>query len=202
MRDKYSCVIFDFGGVISFSQRPGFVGEMGALLGVRTEPLAAAYRRWRAEYDRGTLSGEQYFRRVLAEAGAVDGASRIPELIRLDAESWTSVNGDVLEAVRTLRGRGYRTAVISNMPWDIGLRIRRQWSWLDELFDLVVFSCEVGMVKPEPGIYRRALEDLKLPARECLFVDDSEANVAAAADLGMTAVLFRGLEDLWSALEG
>ena len=139
---------------------------------------------------------------MLAEAGAVDGASRIEDLIRLDAESWTSINADVLEAVRKLRAQGYRTAVISNMPHDIGRYLRRQWRWLEELFEHVVFSCEVGMVKPEGRIYAHTLELLALPARECLFVDDSEANVAAARDAGLAAVLFRGLRDLWSAVGG
>lgn len=200
MKRKYSCVVFDFGGVISHPQRPGFFDELSALLGAPADRLRAAYSRARVEYDRGSLDAEQYWKAFLAETGLADGAARIRQLREIDVAGWTEINEATVEAVRGLRGQGYRTAMISNMPWDIGDYIRGTWSWLDELFDPVIFSCELGIVKPEQGIFARALERLGLPAGECLFVDDSPANVAAAKAMGMSAVHFRSLEDLRGAL--
>ncbi|MGH3418016.1 MAG: HAD-IA family hydrolase, partial [Streptosporangiaceae bacterium] len=57
------------------------------------------------------------------------------------------------------------------------------------LFDAVVISAEVGMRKPEAAIFLLAAEALRLDPRECAFVDDVAANVAAAAACGMTGVL-------------
>jgi putative hydrolase of the HAD superfamily len=72
---KPLCLVFDFGGVISYPQRPGFFDELSSMLGPPADRLRAAYRRPRGEYDRGTLDGVQYWTAVLTEAGAVDGTS-------------------------------------------------------------------------------------------------------------------------------
>jgi putative hydrolase of the HAD superfamily len=197
---KPECVIFDFGGVISYPQRSGYFDELSRMLGPEPARLRAAYRRARGEYDRGTLDGPRYWRGVLQEAGAPDGGARLEELIDFDTASWTLINEQTLEEVRRLRGQGRRTAVLSNMPWEIGLAIRRRCSWLKELFEVVTFSCEIGIIKPEPGIYRHTLERLALDAGDCLFVDDTEHNVAGAREVGLPALHFRQPEDLRRAL--
>ena len=59
---------------------------------------------------------------------------------------------------------------------------------LDEHYDAVVISGEVGLRKPDPAIYLLAAEKLGLPASWCVFVDDVAANLPAAAELGMATV--------------
>ena len=196
-----ACVIFDFGGVISHPQRPQFMAEAAAMAGADVPALRDAYRRHRGEYDRGAFDGHAYWRKVLSEAGPGDPRAGVEELIALDTLSWTAINDRVLDAVRGVGARGYRLAVLSNMPFDIGRYIRREFAWL-ELFEEVTFSCEVGVIKPEPAIYAHALRRLGLAASECLFVDDTEANVAGARAVGLPAVCFRSLADLDAALDG
>jgi glucose-1-phosphatase len=65
-----------------------------------------------------------------------------------------------------------------------------------ELFRAQGVSYQFGDIKPEPGFYRRALDMLGTAADETLFIDDNEANVQGAADTGMQAVRFTGLEKL------
>ena len=72
---------------------------------------------------------------------------------------------------------------------------------LGDLADHVVNSARVGLAKPDPRIYRLAAELAGTPPERCLFVDDGEENVAAAAALGMRAVHFREPADLERALE-
>ncbi len=200
-KGRCSCVIFDFGGVISRPQRPEFMAEAAAKAGTEPEALREAYRRHRGDYDRGALEGPAYWRKVLSEAGSRDPRAGIEELIAFDTFSWTAIDDRVLDAVRGAGRRGYRLAVLSNMPWDIGRYIRREFAWL-ELFEEVTFSCEVGAIKPDPAIYAHALGRLGLAAGECLFVDDTETNVAGARAVGLPAVHFRSLADLNAALDG
>ncbi|MFG2791379.1 HAD family hydrolase [Streptomyces sp. NPDC048419] len=72
---------------------------------------------------------------------------------------------------------------------------------LSDLADHVVNSARVGLAKPDPRIFRLAAELAGTAPERCLFVDDSEENVEAAADLGMRAVHFREPADLERALE-
>jgi len=72
---------------------------------------------------------------------------------------------------------------------------------LSDLADHVVNSARVGIAKPDPRIYRLAAELAGVAPERCLFLDDSEENVEAAAALGMRAVCFREAADLERALE-
>ncbi len=70
-----------------------------------------------------------------------------------------------------------------------------------EAFDAVVISGEVGLRKPDPVIYRLVLDQLAVPARRCVFVDDVPVNVTAAKELGMHAIRHRDADETRAALE-
>ncbi len=69
------------------------------------------------------------------------------------------------------------------------------------LFDHIVISAEVGITKPEAGIYTIALEGLGVLPHEAVFIDDFERNVSAAQQLGMHALHFRDPQTLQVQLE-
>jgi len=72
---------------------------------------------------------------------------------------------------------------------------------LRRYFNVALTSCYVGLRKPEPAMFRRALDILSRPPQRVLFIDDREENVAGAAAAGITAIRFRGEEALWNDLE-
>jgi putative hydrolase of the HAD superfamily len=102
----------------------------------------------------------------------------------------------MLEVIRAARRSGLRTALLSN-SWGGGYPRHL----FPELFDVVVISGEVGMRKPEERIFQHALELIGLEPAECVFIDDIEANIAAARALGLTAVHHRTAQDTAAQLE-
>ena len=101
----------------------------------------------------------------------------------------------------SLRERGIKTAVLSNMPRDLREFLASPESWLPE-FDHLTFSCDVRSSKPGAAIYEHCLEGLGVAAREAVFLDDREPNVTAARNLGMHALIFDGSHlDLPASLE-
>lgn len=72
---------------------------------------------------------------------------------------------------------------------------------LRKYFDLALSSCYVGLRKPQPAIYKRALDILGKPAERILFIDDRQENTAAAAAVGMKAIRFDGADKLRRDLE-
>jgi putative hydrolase of the HAD superfamily len=88
------------------------------------------------------------------------------------------------DMIRALRGAGLRTALLSN-SWGCDEYPRADFPGL---FDTVVISGECGMRKPEEGIFLHTAKILGLEPQQCVFIDDIEANVAAAAACGMTGV--------------
>jgi epoxide hydrolase-like predicted phosphatase len=104
----------------------------------------------------------------------------------------------MLDAVRRARAAGVKTGLISN-SWGEGLAYDQ--AMLDELFDAVVISGDVGMHKPEPEIFRLGAERVGVPPEECVFVDDLRENCAGAEEVGMTAILHRGADSTLPELE-
>jgi putative hydrolase of the HAD superfamily len=72
---------------------------------------------------------------------------------------------------------------------------------LRQYFDVAFSSCYVGLRKPEPGIYRRALDVLGRPGERVLFIDDRQENVSAAEAAGMKGLRFDGADRLRRDLE-
>lgn len=103
----------------------------------------------------------------------------------------------MIDAVRSARGGGIRTGLISN---SVGSDIYDP-AILDELFEAVVISGEVGMHKPQPEIFELGAERVGLPPSECVFVDDLRENCAGAEAVGMTAILHRGPDRTLPELE-
>jgi putative hydrolase of the HAD superfamily len=103
----------------------------------------------------------------------------------------------MIDAVRSTRGAGIRTGLISN---SVGSDIYDQ-AVLDELFESVVISGEVGLHKPQPEIFRLGAERIDLPPEQCVFVDDLRENCAGAEAVGMTAILHRGPDRTIAELE-
>lgn len=104
----------------------------------------------------------------------------------------------MLDAVRRARVAGVRTGLISN-SW--GEEPAYEPALLEELFDAVVISGEVGLHKPQPEIFRLAAERIGVEPEACVFVDDLRENCAGAEAVGMTAILHRGAERTLRQLE-
>jgi putative hydrolase of the HAD superfamily len=100
-----------------------------------------------------------------------------------------AIRPQAIELVRRVRAEGYSTALVTNNVREFGVSWRAQLP-LDELFDAVVDSCEVGLRKPDERFYRFTLERLGgLSPGEAVLLDDFPDNVRGAEQIGMAAVL-------------
>jgi putative hydrolase of the HAD superfamily len=180
-------LLLDFGGVLTtniwesfdaFCRAEGL--PEGAVRRVfRDDPEALADLRL---LETGEISDTEFAARFGPRLGVEETDGLIERMF-----SGLGPQHDVIDAVRRLRGAGVRTGLISN-SWGTGIYEPRL---LDELFDAVVISGEVGLHKPQPEIFLLACERLGLEPAECVFVDDLRENVAGAEAVGMTAILHR-----------
>ena len=96
---------------------------------------------------------------------------------------------ETIDLVRELKAQGTPLYCLTNFSREKFPLIRRRFDVFD-LFDGIVVSAEIGMVKPDPAVYRYLVDRFGLEAPSCLFVDDVEANVGAASSIGMQAVRY------------
>src|SRR5262245_28361649 len=187
-------LILDYGRVLSRPQEQGWFAAAAQRIGATTETLRAAYWQHRPEYDAGLPVGE-YWRRVLAAArpgsdGPTD-ATDLAWLIERDVMSWVAYDDDVWALAAEFRARGGRTALLSNSGPEVMARVRAERR-IEQVFDAVVISCEVGLSKPDPRIYRLCLDRLGLEPPDVLFVDDRPDNIDGAARIGLRTLQFDG----------
>jgi putative hydrolase of the HAD superfamily len=191
---KISGLILDYGGVISQSQNPENVDNILRTLKQDYNGFREVYQRQRAQYDRGEISGEQYWLNILQHYGLNPGGFDLASLVQEDVKSWTHLNEPMIQFITEGRSRIHKLAMISNMTHDTLAFMRAHYTWL-ELFDELCFSCEVGINKPDKEIYNTCLQELKLSRNECLFVDDSVKNVQGALEFGMHAIHYKNFSE-------
>lgn len=180
-------VLFDWGGVLTDLPSivvPRVMEEFGVRQIPREERTDDALERFH-QLERGEIDLGVY----LASARVANPGSE--RLWDPDDEAFVFPRllprPEVVESVAVIRACGYRTALVSN-------NVAEYWTWVlgtldvDRLFDATINSAHVGHRKPEPAIYRLALEALGVSPDRALFLDDNEENVAAAADIGMRVV--------------
>jgi putative hydrolase of the HAD superfamily len=190
-------LLIDFGGVLTtnvFDSFKAFCRTEGIpedsvkkLFRERGEGLSLLRR-----LERGELTAEEFSQQFAPLLG-VDPENLVERLF-----SGVGPDEAMLGAVRRSRAAGVKTGLISN-SWGDGLAYDP--ALLDELFDAVVISGEVGMHKPEPEIFLLGAERIGVAPDDCVFVDDLRENCAGAEAVGMTAVLHRGSETTIPELE-
>lgn len=187
-------VIFDYGMVLSNPADPAAHEQMIAVSGLSDDALDRCYWQNRHNYDLG-MKGQAFWHKVASDAGASFTSEQIHNLIEADILMWTSLNEQMLDWVIALQNAGIRTAILSNMVWEILNYMRQEFGWLSH-FQHHTWSCELGIAKPDPAIYLHTCERLGVSPKETLFIDDKVENIAAAKGLGMHAIQFSSIDQL------
>jgi putative hydrolase of the HAD superfamily len=182
-------VVFDYGMVLTGPPDPVSLEAILRITGLDPQRLDALYWKDRHAYDEGKLTGLAFWQQLARDAGLNLTAPQLDELNDWDARMWTTENPPMLAWQRELKARGFKTAILSNMGDNVHASIERQFPWLAG-FDVLVWSYQLRIAKPDPAIYRHVLAALQVEARETFFIDDKQANIEAAQALGMTAHLF------------
>jgi epoxide hydrolase-like predicted phosphatase len=192
---RYEVVIFDFGGVFTGSPFDAVV-EWATAAGLDpTETLALVFGSYERDTDhpwhraeRGELALAEARELILTDSTRAGTALDLFEVMKSMGGS-AGLRDEMVERVRDLRAEGYRTGMITNNI----VEVRDFWRGmlpLDELFDVVIDSSEVGVRKPDARIYHLALEQLGSadPGR-AIFLDDHPGNIAGAEACGIRGVL-------------
>ncbi len=183
-------IILDIGGVLEITPDPQMTGLMdrwGKRLHLKPGELAERLAGMGDGGTLGTCTEEEWLHDLRATTG-MDQAQCDEFMADFWVEYLGELNVELAEFITTLRPR-YKIALLSNSF--LGAREREQERYhFQELTDLIVYSHEVGLAKPDRRIYQLTCERLGLPPHETVFLDDYTPNVTAAHELGMQAVLF------------
>ena len=185
----WDAVLFDYGRVLSYAPSREKLLDFAALTGVSEAAFFELYSNTRDHYDLGHANYRQHWQRFAEVAKVEIAPTTVERMVAMESDMWTRLNPKTLELAREIKSHGLKTAILSNMPFDLLAELRRKFDWLDE-FDVQIWSCELGVIKPDAGIYRACLTALGCEAARALFFDDRPANVEGARQVGMEAHVF------------
>jgi putative hydrolase of the HAD superfamily len=194
---KYRAVIFDLYGtlIVNIMNNNNSLREMAAVV---SAPEADFVRLWNADFDkRMTDKAYQYpdslknicrQLKLQLRKKQIEGAAKIRlEIVR---QALNNPQPHAIETIAQLKTEGHKIALLSNcsteetMAWDE--------TPFTNIFDVTVYSCSVGLMKPDPRIFYLAVEKLKVKANECLYIADGmDGELKAATTAGMTAARIR-----------
>jgi HAD superfamily hydrolase (TIGR01509 family) len=180
-------LIFDFGGVIvrMVDDRPRLA--LAAQLGVplsRMDDLVF-FSETAQKASRGEITVRMHWEAVRVALGI-----QPEDMPRFLEQYWSAddVSWDLLDYIRSLKPR-YKVGLLSNAWDDLRQTMHDRWN-IDRLFDELIISAEVGIVKPDPRIFHLAVGRLGVQPAEAVFIDDMLVNVEAANREGFKAIQF------------
>lgn len=190
-------LIFDFGGVITrtidYTPRNQWDERLNLPHG-SVEKAVHGSQSW-IKAQLGAISLDAYWADVAQQLNlSPDQTQQLAD----DFYRGDALNTAMVEFIRERREAGHAVALLSNFGMmlatalvDLGIR---------DLFDPCVISAEIGVMKPEPAAYQAVLDRLGQPPDNCIFIDDSPANVTAAQNMGIHAIHFTPELDFVAAI--
>jgi putative hydrolase of the HAD superfamily len=185
---SYRGLILDFGGVVTtdlYAEMSAFCVREGLAPDavVRVLRDTADGRAAIKAVEAGEIAQREY-EVIIGRLLGVDDRGLLTRALR-----GLRPRPEALELIRRARCAGIRVALLSN-SWGDGEYDPYDGYDLDAMFDAVVISGETGRRKPDPAIYLLTADKLGVPPQECVFADDTAANLPAASALGMATVHF------------
>lgn len=187
--------IFDFGGVIVRTEdyRPRHAWDERLGLPVGSVERAVHHSDIWIQAQLGRISYKSYWDGV-AEILYMRKDDHDIEALRRDYFSGDRINYRLVCLIRELREQGYGIALLSNES--VELRQRLDELGLTDLFDHILISAEIGVMKPDVTAFRVALQALGVAPHEAVFVDDALPNVRGAQHMGLHVIHSRACDDL------
>ena len=188
-------IILDYGMVLCRQPSLGEIDRIAQIFAVDHATFWQFYEKHRGAYDKNDIEGKEYWGRFASDTNTHLDDDTIEQLLRWDIEIWSNLEQPLLSWTRSLRVAGFQTALLSNLHLRFSAHLRSNSEWL-QLFDHLIFSSEVGLLKPDPAIFLNCLEALRVKPEQALFIDDRGANVETAIALGIYAIKYESVPQL------
>lgn len=192
MYKMIKAIIFDMGGVVLNAKIENAYEILANKLNVTKEKFDIAKNKYIKDAQRGKITTEELLNKISLELNIDKN-----KLKKYWEEAYSEVmiiNKDVIKVVDLLKKKGYITALITNT---IGIHssLNKKRGVYDR-FAPTLLSNEIGIIKPEEGIYKKMLESLRLKPAECVFIDDREEHLVPAVNLGINSILYKNNKQL------
>ncbi len=186
-------IIFDLGGVVISHSFEHTTNLMAKNFDVKSEDVVNLYERMRKDWNLGKITVwdvAKEFNKLLPEAKPL---KEIVNSWKKEHEKDSTINKEVLKILNSLRKK-YKIVLLSNTI-DLHYNAIKK-TGIYSRFDKLFASYKLGLMKPQPKIFKKVLSQIKVKPQEAVFVDDNEGHIKGAKNAGLKTVLFENAKDL------
>jgi len=186
-------IAFDYGGVIEIEDGD-VIQKIADLLQITKEDFLKVYFSLNHLSNTGKKTGLEVLALTAKEFDASD--SQISSLCVMIEESKKTkkINLELIEVIKDLKKKNYKIGLLSNNS--IRLKQRLTDKDLNDLFDVILISAEVGYQKPQPEIFEMLANKLGVNTEEMIFIDDTPQSILNADKIGYIPLLYVGNDKL------
>ena len=194
MTEKIKSIIFDWGGVLIEDPTPGLMQYCAQILNASIEEYEKAYRKHSEDFQKNLISEDTFWDIICRELNISK-----PKVRSLWADAFEAAyipRKEMFILAAELK-KSYKTTVLSNTEVPAMQYFYRSGY---DMFDVAVFSCAEGTVKPERKIFEIALAKLGCMPEQSVFIDDNPEFINAAKEHGLHTILFESTEKIKNKL--
>ena len=189
-------IIFDWGGVLILDPAKKLSAYCADYLHIPRQHFRRLYQSYAQDYQTNRISEQQLWKKICTEYKVP--TPNIPSLWNQAGKTIFKENKSVTHLVSRLKKNNYQLGLLSNTEIAIAKNYPSQPY---SIFDITVFSCDVGIAKPDKAIYDLTLSKLQAKAEETLFIDNSPINIQGGQQAGIQSILFTSARQLRQALK-
>ncbi len=192
-------IIFDLGGVVIDLDRARCVDSFTKIGFPEADSLIDMYHPadFFQSLERGEITVEELCDIIRHKAG--DEKIQSEQICEAYSSFLVGIPQFKLRLIAALKAKGYKIYALSNINAVVMPRVREFFATdgraMEDYFDKMYLSYEMGVLKPEPKIYEMLITDSGVVPSETLFIDDSTANIEAAREFGLNVYLAAAHED-------
>jgi HAD superfamily hydrolase (TIGR01509 family) len=186
LNENIKAVIFDFFGVICHEVNPAWFYKDREKFNLSIEE----YREICKKVDLGEISQDQFISFYADKTGI--GYENLSNAL----DNYARIDPEIIKLIRELKGK-YKIGLLSSADGDFlrGL-VKKHNIKIEDLFDSIIISSEVKMMKPDSEIYKMSLSELSVLPEEAIFIDDRQKNITGAENVGIKSILYKDINDL------
>jgi putative hydrolase of the HAD superfamily len=183
-------IFFDWGGVLIDSPDEKFFKYLSDYFKLPEKEVEWALRKIWNKISKGKMDNKKIFEELEQKSSTSASQDLWYEAMKYAINN----RREMFDLIEILKSRNFKIGIISDTEPGTAKYFREKYN--QNLFEKTIFSCEVGVVKPNPEIYKIALNKINSRAKESLFIDDKEKNISGAMKVGMNGILFNSYKQL------
>jgi len=208
-KPKIKAIIFDIGGVLEINKTPLVQRKKGVFrhkgvheyvsqkLGISLDQYFDSIDTYYTKSMEGRISETQTIKHIANNLKLPERKTK--KLFKKAYSKNFQTNKQLYREAFNLKKKGYKIAILSDQ-WHLSKPVHIKTRYAKK-FNAVVVSCDVGVRKPNPKIYKLTLKRLKVRPKEAVFIDNQLWNIKPAKKIGINTILFKNNEQCLKALK-